>query len=191
MSRKDRVKVVLYLTPPQHTRLGSLQENTGADDQAEVIREALKLYEHVVQEYLGGAEILSRSRDGKEATLLYTEQSPSEATTMTDQELEALACEFLDLWTSFKNSPDERVSFQRLPKVKKFIEMGFIASHVNPREGEYAIRHDYTGIAFFTGTGEIAFTEQGLAFAKKCAELYARRECSYMQLDKVIAKYLR
>ena len=110
---------------------------------------------------------------------------------MTDQELEVLAVEFLDLWRSFKNSPDTKVNFERLAKVKKFIDLGFIASHVNPRAGEYALQHEHTGVAFFTGSGELAFTEQGLSFVNKCAELYARRECCYIQVIKVVARYLR
>ena len=110
---------------------------------------------------------------------------------MTDQELTTLAVEFLDLWESFQNSPDERTSFERLPKVKKFIDLGLIASHVDPREGEYALQHEYTGVAFFTGSGELAFIEQGLPFAKKCAEISCKKNNTGMNVMKVVAQYHR
>ena len=110
---------------------------------------------------------------------------------MTDQELEKLAVGFLDLWKEFKNSPEVRISFQRLPKVKKFIDLGFIASHVNPRIGEYALQHEYTGVAFFTGSGELVFSEQGLPFAEKCAEIYCQKENASINVMKVVAQYRR
>ncbi len=108
---------------------------------------------------------------------------------MTNQELESLAVEFLDIWRSFNNSPDVKTSFQRLPRVQKFIDLGFIASRVNPREGEYALQHEYTGVAFFTGSGELVFTEQGLSFAKKCAEMYCQKDRARMNVIKIIAQY--
>ena len=157
-----------------------------------MIREALKLYEHAVNQYLEGAKILSRSKDGKEESLLYTESLSSEATTMTDQALEALAIEFLDLWESFQDSPyyNEEVPFQNLAQLKKFIDLGFIASHGNPREGEYALRYEYVGVIFFTtDTGELVFTEQGLPFAKKCADIFCEQKDGRMQVIKIEALY--
>ena len=103
---------------------------------------------------------------------------------MTDQELEKLAVGFLDLWKEFKNSPEVRISFQRLPKVKKFIDMGLIASHVNPREGEYAIQHTHSGVAFFTGSGELVFTKNGLPFARKICDIY-RKQDSHMYVVQI------
>ena len=110
---------------------------------------------------------------------------------MIDQELETLAVEFLDIWKSFQNSryDNEEVPFQSLGQVKKFIDLGFIASHVNPRVGEYALHHEYVGVAFFTGSGELAFTEQGLPFAKKCAEIFCQRKDGRMQVIKIEALY--
>ena len=110
---------------------------------------------------------------------------------MTGQELETLAVEFLNFWKSFQNEHEERLPFHRRPQVKKLMDLGFIASHVNPREGEYALEHEYTGTAFFTGHGELVFTEAGLPFAKKCAEAYCEQGHGRMKIIKVIAMYGR
>ena len=110
---------------------------------------------------------------------------------MTDQELETLAVEFLDFWKSFQNEYEGRSPFHHRPQVKKLIDLGFIASHVNPREGEYALEHEYTGTAFFTGHGELVFTEVGLSFAKRCAEILCQREGGGMKVIKVVAIYPR
>jgi len=106
---------------------------------------------------------------------------------ITDQELDQLAREFVEKWTSYQNShvqgewPFERGSF-----CKGLIEKGLVCRHTRPQRGEYAIHHLYTGVAFFTGTGELAFTEAGLPFAKKICELYLQKHFDAMQIIKVV-----
>lgn len=96
---------------------------------------------------------------------------------MTDRELEKIAVEFLGHWRSYQESPlrGTIVPFEKQDAVKRFIDMGFIADHVNPRQGEYAIQHTYAGVAFFTGSGELVFTKKGLPLARKICDIYRKR----------------
>lgn len=105
---------------------------------------------------------------------------------MTDQALEGLALEFIKTWDSFEYARHGGYtpSFEKSEMGRKLIDMGFVANHINPRVGEYAIQHVYTGVAFFTGNGELVFTEEGLPFAKKICDFY-RRRCSDMHVVKV------
>lgn len=95
----------------------------------------------------------------------------------SDRDMEELAVEFLSKWTSFqqKRTAGCQLSFEATEGCKKFIDMGFVADHVNPHVGEYVIQHAYVGVAFFTGSGELVFLKKGLPFAKKICDTYRKR----------------
>ncbi len=104
---------------------------------------------------------------------------------MAGQGLEQQAAAFIQNWKSYQGDRNRgKLSFERTPFCKEFIERGFISSRINPHAGEYAIHHAHTGCAFFTGSGELAFTEQGVALAKKICDLY-RNEGLRMQVIKI------
>lgn len=95
---------------------------------------------------------------------------------MDGQELQALAIEFLQQWEYHTRLVGSEIApFEKTGTVRKLVSLGFIARHINPRQGEYAIQYTHVGVAFFTGTGELAFTEQGLLFAKKICDIMRRR----------------
>jgi DNA-binding ferritin-like protein len=73
MKRRDRVRVTIDLTPAQYDQLCLLEDNTGAGTKAEVMRQALKSYEYIVNRYKNGDEIIARSKDGKEEKLIFVE----------------------------------------------------------------------------------------------------------------------
>ncbi|MDP3769746.1 MAG: hypothetical protein U1A25_03120 [Candidatus Sungbacteria bacterium] len=105
---------------------------------------------------------------------------------MRDQELEQRAVEFLKSWESFQRqrSTGRLSSFEKEETCRSLIEEGFIADHVNPRTGEYVVQHRYVGVVFFTGSGELVFTEKGLLFARKICNIY-RGRASDMHIMKV------
>jgi len=105
---------------------------------------------------------------------------------MTEQNLEILAMDFLGQWQAYQAARGAgiEIPFEKWQWSQKFITLGFIASHVNPHPAEYAIHHKYAGCAFFTGNGELVFTEEGLPFAKKVCDLY-RKQGYDMQVIKV------
>ncbi|MDP3769326.1 MAG: hypothetical protein Q8R40_00080 [bacterium] len=105
---------------------------------------------------------------------------------MTEQELERLAIEFLQQWAYYQRLHNfASLPFEKSSGCKKIIDMGLLADHLNPHVGEYAIRYTYTGIAFFTGSGELTFTEQGLPFVKKVCGLCCKHGSHLMQVIKV------
>lgn len=108
---------------------------------------------------------------------------------MIKQELEQLATEFIRQFSSFQCADEDGVrvvSFERRSFCKQLIEQGLVCSHTNPRPGEYTIHHRYSGTALFTGSGELAFTEQGLPLAKKICDIYRQKHGSDMEVIKVV-----
>lgn len=105
----------------------------------------------------------------------------------TDEQLEKLAAEFLENWESFQQDHGRmsQMNFEAWLVCRNLKARGFIADHIDPHVGEYAIQHKYTGVAFFTGSGELAFTQMGLPFVKKICDLYRERGSCDMQVMKV------
>lgn len=103
---------------------------------------------------------------------------------MTEQELELLAIEFITHWGSYQRNEWRQERFERQPFCRGLIEKGLVCQYTHPRPGEYTIHYQYTGTALFTGSGELAFTEAGLPFAKKICDLY-RKQGSDMKVIKV------
>ena len=104
---------------------------------------------------------------------------------MTEQQLEDLAVEFIRQWEYYQkfHQVGENLPFEKWIWCRE--HRNFISDHTNPRQGEYAIQHKYTGVAFFTGSGELVFTEAGLSLAKKICDLYRKRGSLDMQIIKV------
>lgn len=63
-SAADRDRLHLALTPRQKERLEFLREATEAPSNTDVIRNALRLYDALVQEVQNGNEVLVRDKDG-------------------------------------------------------------------------------------------------------------------------------
>ncbi len=61
---RGTTRVQLELPPPAMERLQSLKERTEAASYAEVIRNALRLYEAVIGEAEQGSEFAVRAKDG-------------------------------------------------------------------------------------------------------------------------------
>jgi metal-responsive CopG/Arc/MetJ family transcriptional regulator len=68
-SRKVRVTVDLKLH--LYERLEALEELSGADSKADVIREALQLYEFIVKRVAAGSRVSMKDRDGQEEVLSF------------------------------------------------------------------------------------------------------------------------
>lgn len=62
--KKDLKRVQMDMPPKSLERLKRLQDITEAASYAEVVRNALQLYEALIEEVQGGAKIFAR-RDGK------------------------------------------------------------------------------------------------------------------------------
>src|SRR5262245_30073846 len=73
---QDKVRITVDLSPEFYARLESLTAFIGAESKAQVVREALRLYEYVVHRYLAGDEFLSRTKDGVEKTIVLLGSTP-------------------------------------------------------------------------------------------------------------------
>lgn len=110
--------------------------------------------------------------------------------TSTELSLEEVACMFLTAWNlwSSRHGGGVGIPFEQTGVCKKLIAKGLIATHVNPRTGDYAIQHKYTGTLFFTGTGELAFSSA--IFAETVAKTYVSNAFGTdIQVQKIIAEY--
>lgn len=66
MSENGKTRVQLDLPPTSMERLRVLREKTEAGNYAEVLRNALRLYEALVSEAEKGGDVLVRDKEGKE-----------------------------------------------------------------------------------------------------------------------------
>jgi predicted DNA-binding protein len=76
---QNKVRITLDLSPEFYTRLEDLTASVGAESKAQVIREALRLYEYVVHHYIAGDEFLARTKDGVEKTIVLLGSAPTPA----------------------------------------------------------------------------------------------------------------
>ena len=67
---KQKVRITLDLTPDAYSRLNDLSESVGADSKANLIRQALQLYEYVAKRHREGYEFRA-VKDGKEETIVF------------------------------------------------------------------------------------------------------------------------
>ena len=65
VSSEKKVRVTVDLKPQLYDRLEALEQLVGADSKADVIREALQLYEFIVKRVVAGARV-SMTMNGKE-----------------------------------------------------------------------------------------------------------------------------
>jgi hypothetical protein len=68
--RPESVRLNLEIAPAVRDRLERLRDETEAESLTEVIRRALAVYQVLVEESRGTKEIIIRSKDGSEQTLL-------------------------------------------------------------------------------------------------------------------------
>ena len=66
----DKVRITLDLSPEFYQRLEQLTEMADAETKAEVIREALRLYEFVIKQREQGATFTVWQTDGSEKDIL-------------------------------------------------------------------------------------------------------------------------
>lgn len=66
---KETVRITLDLTPQFYERLVQLQDLVEAESKANVIREALRLYEYLASRAMRGASFRVVNQDGAEETV--------------------------------------------------------------------------------------------------------------------------
>jgi plasmid maintenance system antidote protein VapI len=66
----DKIRITLDLSPEFYKRLDELTNLVDAESKAQVIREALKLYEFVMTQSQEGATFSIRTADGREKDIL-------------------------------------------------------------------------------------------------------------------------
>ena len=81
---QDKVRITLDLSPECYGRLENLTASVSAESKAQVIREALRLHEYVMSRYLAGDEVLIRTKDGVEKTIVLLGSAPTPASLMKD-----------------------------------------------------------------------------------------------------------
>lgn len=67
----EKVRVTLDLSPQFHERLEKLQSLVDANTKADLIRQALQLYEYVAQETAAGSKFRQIGPDGNEKEILF------------------------------------------------------------------------------------------------------------------------
>lgn len=65
---RDTTRVQLEMPPKSMERLAHLKDVTEASSYAEVIRNALRLYESMIEEVEDGHDVLVRDKDGRTTT---------------------------------------------------------------------------------------------------------------------------
>lgn len=75
----EKVRITLDLSPEFYNRLEKLERCVDAESKAQVIREALRLYEYVVHRYGEGDVFLTRTKDGVETPIVLLGASPAPA----------------------------------------------------------------------------------------------------------------
>jgi len=68
MTKKTTTRVQLELPQTSYSRLKALREKTEAGSYAEVMKNALRLYEEMVEEALAGNQLMIKDTTGKETT---------------------------------------------------------------------------------------------------------------------------
>jgi hypothetical protein len=66
----DKIRITLDLSPEFYKRLGELTHLVDAESKAQVIREALKLYEFVMKQKAEGSTFSVRRPNGEEKDIL-------------------------------------------------------------------------------------------------------------------------
>jgi hypothetical protein len=69
-STTEKVRLTIDLSLAFYERLGQLEQDVDAESKAQLIREALRLYEYLIKRSIEGDEFLVRAKDGQEQHLL-------------------------------------------------------------------------------------------------------------------------
>ena len=72
----EKTRITLDLSPEFYDRLEKLEARVGAESKAQVLREALRLYEYIAYRYLEGGEFFTRSKEGDEKAIVILGVSP-------------------------------------------------------------------------------------------------------------------
>ena len=72
-----KVRVTLDLSPPFYERLEQLEQLVDAGTKANVIRQALQVYEYLAQKTLDGHTFKAVGKDGQEETIVFLGAGPS------------------------------------------------------------------------------------------------------------------
>lgn len=67
----EKTRITLDLSKEFYDRLEKLESDTGSDSKAQVIREALRLYEYIVHRHLEGDKFIARTQNGEEETIVF------------------------------------------------------------------------------------------------------------------------
>lgn len=73
----EKIRVTLDLSPEFYGHLEALEERTGAESKAQLLREALRLYSYVVDRSLEGVQFLSRKKTGEEENIVFLGAIPA------------------------------------------------------------------------------------------------------------------
>ena len=112
------------------------------------------------------------------------------ALSIEEVDLDALTSRFVKEWGAWVNTHEERhPSFDQTVFCQELIERGIISPHPSPMPGEYVVQATYAGLLFFTGRGDIPFTEAGLPLARKIAAHHAYQGGGRIRILKVIDEY--
>jgi len=79
-----KVRLTLDLSPELAARLANLTAEVGSTSKAQVVREALLLYDYMVQRSRAGDALLSRTHEGVETALVLLGSAPPPATLLGD-----------------------------------------------------------------------------------------------------------
>jgi hypothetical protein len=76
-SSEKKVRVTIDLAPQFNQRLEQLEALVGANSKADIIRQALQLFEYVAKRTAGGYTFRAVSRDGHEENLVFFGAGPA------------------------------------------------------------------------------------------------------------------
>ncbi len=75
-SKEKKVRVTLDLSPPFYERLEQLEQLVDAGTKANVIRQALQVYEYLAQKTLDGYSFRAVDQDGQEEKIIFLGAGP-------------------------------------------------------------------------------------------------------------------
>jgi len=80
----DTVRLTLDLSSDDSARLAHLTAEVGATSKAQVVREALRLYDYMVQRSRAGDALLARTPEGGETTIVLLGSAPPPTALLED-----------------------------------------------------------------------------------------------------------
>ena len=71
-TKEKRIRLSLDLTPKQYARLSALENEVGSS-KAEIVRNALRLYEYMAERSFAGETFRSFDKDGRATNVVFVE----------------------------------------------------------------------------------------------------------------------